>query len=288
MTADLQKIVEAISEAVVVASTSFREDQIEAYERAVRREENENARWALQLILDNARISQAKRRYPLCDDTGTPHLYVEVGREVSLPRGFFKALAEGVREGLRRLPARPMAVKGDKIERIAQSRGLYDDPGELVPTPPVIEEVEGDKVKVTVMMLGGGPELRSKTYRIYHLKSAERVFRETASWAVEQVAQLGCTPCVPCIGIGRTHYEATTLMLKAYKRGSFNQQDEWETRITEILNETGVGPLGLGGRTTCLGTFIEVGPQRASGARIVCMRLGCCYDPRRHTVVLNF
>jgi len=64
------------------------------------------------------------------------------------------------------------------------------------------------------------------------------------------------------------------------------QQSRWERMFVDVINATRIGPLALGGKNTAIGTFIEIGPQRASGARIVCLRLGCCYDPRRATVTL--
>ena len=281
-----EKIINLVRDAVIEASTTFRSDQIYAYKKAIENETSETAKCVLEMILKNAEVASQKRRYPLCNDTGTPHVYVEIGEERELPSAFFKAIVDGVRKGLRDLPARPMAVKGDPIERIAQIRGLYDDPGMLVPGPFVVENVPGDKISVTVIMLGGGPELRSKSYRIYHFKNAEKVLKEATQWAVDEVGRLGCTPCIVSIGIGRTHYEATAFMLRALRYGRFDKQNEWERMVVDMINETQVGPLGLGGRTTALGAFIEVGPQRASGARIVCVRPGCCYDPRRSTVTL--
>lgn len=282
-----KKVVKLVRDAVMTASTTFRVDQIKAYEKAIADETNENAKWALGRILENARVAERKRRYALCNDTGTPHVYIEIGDDVELCRGFFDAIFEGVKKGERDLPTRPMAVKGEPMERIAQIKGLYDDPGKLVPVPFVTETIPGEMVHITVMMLGGGPELRAKTYRIYHLKSAEKVLNEAVGWVIDEVARLGCTPCVPTFGIGRTHYEATALMLRALRYGRFDRQSEWERKIVDTVNATEVGPIGIGGKTTALGAFIEVGPQRASGARIVCMRLGCCYDPRRATVTLS-
>jgi fumarate hydratase subunit alpha len=98
---------------------------------------------------------------------------------------------------------------------------------------------------------------------------------------------LGCTPCVLAIGIGRTHMEASSLMLEAMKEGSLTRQNEWEKKVTELVNATKAGPLGLGGRITALGTFIKIGPLRASGVRIVSVRPCCCFEPRRATVVLR-
>lgn len=283
---EIKTVVEAVSKAVIEASTRFRYDQIEAYKETINRETHPNARWVLERILENAIVAEKERRYPLCNDTGIPHAYVEIGQDAELPPGFFDAISDGIIKGERELPTRPMAVKGDAIERLVQKKGLYDDPGKLEPAPFVVETIPGRQVFIAILMLGGGPELRAKTYRVYHHKSSERVLKEATKWAVEGAAQLGCTPCVPAIGIGRTHYEASTFMLRAMRYGRFDRQNRWEKMITEMVNETKVGPLGVGGRATALGSFLEIGPQRASGARIVCMRLGCCYDPRRAIVTL--
>ncbi len=113
------------------------------------------------------------------------------------------------------------------------------------------------------------------------------VLREVAGWASSEMKNLGCTPCVLAIGIGRSHMEASSLMLEAMKEGSLSRQNNLEKRVTELVNSTKVGPLGLGGRTTVLGTFIKIGPLRASGVRIVSMRPCCCFEPRKATMVLS-
>jgi fumarate hydratase subunit alpha len=151
----------------------------------------------------------------------------------------------------------------------------------------IAKPAKGDKLKITVLLLGGGPEIRAKTYRIFHQRSIDVVLEEVASWATGEAKNLGCTPCVPAIGIGRTHVEASALMLEAMKEGSLNRQDRFEKRVTDLINATGVGPLGLGGNTTALGTFMKIGPLRASGVRIASMRPGCCFEPRRAAVALS-
>lgn len=85
---------------------------------------------------------------------------------------------------------------------------------------------------------------------------------------------------MPAIGIGRSHFEASTMMLEAMVHGNFAVQSDIEREITDRINQSNVGPLGLQGKTTALATFLKVGPQRASGVRIVCLRLGCCVEPR--------
>lgn len=280
-----EQLMEAVKDTLIEASIRFRPDQEKKYEEIIDKEQDQNARWVLEQILENARVA-AESKNPLCDDTGIPQLYLEVGEEMALPKGFLLSVKEGVLQGLRSLPGRPMAVKGDDYERISQSMGLDDDSGALLPAPIQVRSVAGDKIKVTVLMLGGGPEIRGKTYRVFHKHSLETVLQEMCDWAIEGASFLGCTPCVPAFGIGRTHPEASSLMIEALKEGDFTKQDEIERRITDAINDTDIGPLGLGGRTTALGTFIKIGPQRASGVRIVSMRVGCCFDPRRATVTL--
>jgi fumarate hydratase subunit alpha len=275
----------SVRECLIRAGTTFRKDQKVAYRSAIQKEKGANARWVLEKIMENARIAEAKG-FPLCDDTGIPHVFVEVGDDVVLPKGWLSAVNSGIAQGLRLMPGRPMAVKGDAVERVEQSRGLFNDPGKVLPAPMIVKPVKGDKVKISVLLLGGGPEIRAKTYRIFHKRSIETVLSEAASWAASEMNNLGCTPCVLAIGIGRTHMEASSLMLEAMKEGSLTRQNEWEKKVTELVNATKAGPLGLGGRTTALGTFIKIGPLRASGVRIVSVRPCCCFEPRRATVVL--
>jgi len=188
---------------------------------------------------------------------------------------------------LRQLPGRPMGVKGDDIQRITQSEGLFEESEGVLPAPPQVRSVKGDKVEVTILMLGGGPEIQGKTLRVFHRHSLEAVESEMIAWAKAGVPKLGCTPTTLAYGIGRTQVEAASLSLEAMRDADFDRQTEMEARITEAVNATGVGPLGLGGPSTLLGTFIKVGPQRASGIRVVSLRVGCCYDPRKATVTLT-
>ena len=113
------------------------------------------------------------------------------------------------------------------------------------------------------------------------------VLDEIVKWATEGVAQLGCSPCTLAVGIGRSHFEAAAMMLQAQVDGKYDIQSEMEQEITRRVNEANIGPLGLGGNTSVLATFMKVGPQRASGVRIVCVRPTCCFEPRIATVDLG-
>lgn len=275
-----EEIVEKTAETLVEASSVFRPDQIEAYKRAAENEKSEQSKWVLENIIRNAEIAEEKV-FPLCDDTGIPHILVEVGYDAAVPAGFFSAIEEGVALGLRRLPGRPMAVKGDDNERISQSAGLSEDSGDVKMAPIQIKNIPGKKIRLTLMMYGGGPEIRGKTLRVFHKHSVDTVVNEMIEWATEGAKLLGCLPCILSFGIGRTNLEAASLSMEAMAKGDFSVQSEMEKRITDGVNKSGYGALGLGGGTTALATFVKVGPQRASGIRVVSMRLGCCFDPRR-------
>jgi len=283
---DVNVISQVVENILIKASTSFRDDQIDAYKKAIEIENDRKARWVLENILRNAEVAKQKQ-LPLCDDTGIPHIFLEIGDQTEIPAGFFAEIDKGIALGLRRLPGRPMGVKGNGIERISQSKGLYDDPAMVLPAPFQLRRLAGRQIKLTVLMYGGGPEIRGKTQSIFHKHSLEVVKHEMIDWALKGSKLLGCTPSVLAFGIGRSNVEASSLALEAMKDGDFGHQSQQEKEITNEVNKSNIGPLGLGGITTVLGTFIKIGPQRASGVRVVSLRVGCCFDPRKVTYILN-
>lgn len=280
------EIQESTKRCLVEAGTTFRSDQFNAYQRVIVEEQDDTPRWLLEQMLENGVVAK-KEQLPLCDDTGIPHGIVQIGEECDLPKGWLSAIKKGVEDGLQALPGRPMAVKGDDIERMEQSAGLFEDAAKLELAPLITHSVPGDKLKITILMLGGGPEIRAKTRRVYHRRSITTVLTEAASWMKDEVSSLGCTPTVLAIGIGRSQVEATATMLGAMAEGSLDRQGELEKMVTAKINATGVGPLGLGGEATVLGTFLKIGPARASGVRIVSVRPCCLVEPRRGSVTLG-
>lgn len=279
-------IVNIVADCLVRAGSTFREDQKAAYRRAIDAESNPNACWVMKQILNNACVAE-EIRGPLCDDTGIPHLFLEVGPHRQVTGELLQEINAGIAKGLRLLPGRPMAIKGNDFARIDQSGGLDDDPGALLPSPIVIKPVEDDILQLTVLMLGGGPAIRGITQRVFHKHNVDVVIDEIASRAVSAVQQLGCSPCTLAVGIGRSQFEATSLMMEAMAKGNYDVQSEFEKALTERVNGAGIGALGLGGRTSILATFAKVGPQRASGVRIVALRPCCCFEPRRASVELK-
>lgn len=281
----MDNIIEKVADCLVRAGSTFREDQKEAYRKVIADENNGNACWVMRQVLDNALVAE-DRRSPLCDDTGIPHLFLEVGPNKTVTGALLEEIKEGVRQGLRQLPGRPMAIKGDDYARIDQSGGLDEDSGALAASPILIKPVDEDILRLTVLMLGGGPAIRGITQRVFHKHSVDVVIDEIVNRAIPAVSQLGCSPCTLAIGIGRSQFEATSLMMEAMAKGDFSKQSDFEKRITEKVNEANVGPLGLGGKHSVLATFAKIGPQRASGVRIVALRPCCCFEPRRASVEL--
>ena len=286
MNKDYAEIVSRVAETLVKAGSTFREDKKRAYSRAIETETNEKAKWALEQVLANAEAAE-KNQSPLCDDTGIPHLVLEVGEDCAVTGRMLDAIREGIRQGLRKLPGRPMGIMGDDSQRIDQSGGLDPDSAGVEPAPILLRRCSEDVIRLHILMFGGGPAIRGKTYRVFHRHSTQVVLDEIVKWSIEAVSQLGCSPCTLAVGIGRSHFEAASMMLQAQADGRYDAQSEMEAEITRRVNEAGIGPLGLGGNTSVIATFLKVGPQRASGVRIVCVRPTCCFEPRIATVELQ-
>lgn len=282
----MNEVIDKVAKCLVTAGSTFREDQKEAYRKAIASENNEASCWVMKQVLENAIVAE-KNCGPLCDDTGIPHVFIEVGKNRALTGQMMADIKEGIRQGLRQLPGRPMAIKGDDYERIDQSGGLDEDSGALAPSPFLIRECEDDDaLRLTILMLGGGPAIRGITQRVFHKHSVQAVIDEIVARAIPTVSQLGCSPCTLAIGIGRSQFEATSLMMEAMAKGNYGVQSEFEKTITERVNESNTGALGLGGNHSVIATFAKIGPQRASGVRIVALRPCCCFEPRRAMIEL--
>lgn len=280
-----EQIVELVRDTLVDAGSTFKQDKKDAYAKAIASETNKKAKWVLQTIIDNAEAAE-KHKSPLCDDTGIPHVVLEIGPNAVVTGNMLDAIKKGIEVGLRKLPGRPMGIMGDDSHRIDQSGGLNPDSAGVEPSPILIRRTDEDVVRLHIMLFGGGPAIRAKTYRVFHKHNTQVVLDEIVNWAKEGVALLGCSPCTLAVGVGRSHFEATSMMVQALVDGNYNIQSDMEKEITRRVNESNIGPLGLHGDTSVIATFMKVGPQRASGVRIVCVRPCCCFEPRIASVEL--
>ena len=83
MNKNYEKIVSLVCDTLVKAGSTFREDKKEAYKRVMASEDNEKAKWVLETVLANAEVAE-RNHSPLCDDTGIPHMVLEIGQDVSV------------------------------------------------------------------------------------------------------------------------------------------------------------------------------------------------------------
>ena len=188
-----QELVNITKHTLIRAASSFTTDKTEAYKQAIAGESNSQAKWIMESMLENAVVA-AERVGPLCDDTGIPHVMLEVGKNRTVTGELLEAIREGVAEGLRQLPGRPMAIMGDERQRLDQSGGLDIDSGALEIAPVLIRPAKDDVLRLHILMQGGGPEIRSKTYRVFHKHDVSVIEQEIIEWAKESVKMLGCTP----------------------------------------------------------------------------------------------
>ena len=220
------------------------------------KEESEVARNILNIILKNHEVS-ANEKMPICQDTGFAVFFIEMGEDVRITGGGFEeAIYEGVRQGYREGYLRKSIVDDPLFER----KNTKDN------TPPIIHLrlVPGDKIKIIFAPKGGGSENMSEVKMMVPADGEEGVKR----FVVDRVRRSGGNPCPPVIvgvGIGGTFEHVAYLAKKALLRpvGSHHPDPRFaklEDEILEEVNKLGIGPMGLGGRTTALAVHIETHP----------------------------
>ncbi len=247
-------IVEKVRELCQVANTRLGDDVIRAIKDAMKREESPVGRDILGQILKNAEIAE-KGSKPMCQDTGFAVFFVEMGRDVGISDGIIEdAINEGVRLGYREGYLRKSIC--DPISR--------QNTGDNTPAVVHLRQVEGDRLRIVFAPKGGGSENMS---RLRMLKPADGV-EGIKEFVVNAVDEAGANPCPPIIvgvGVGGTFEKCAMLAKESLLRplGQHNDDPRWaelEDEILEAVNRTGVGPMGLGGRTTALAVHINAHP----------------------------
>jgi len=247
-------ITEKVRALCMEANTDLGEDVLQSFDRAIEKEESPLGIEILKELKENARIAKEEQG-AICQDTGFAVVFLELGQDVHLVGGGLRdAIFEGVRQGyrdgyLRKSICHPFtrANTGDNTPAIIHT--------EIVP---------GEKVKITVAPKGGGSENMSRVVMLTPSDGVEGIQR----FVVQRVKESGSNPCPPTIvgvGIGGTFEQAALLAKKSLLRplGSKNldpELDKLEFEILSEINRLGIGPQGLGGRTTSLAVHILMRP----------------------------
>lgn len=251
-----KEVSKVVSRLVQEANYFLLDDVLASLKQARETEESPVACEVLDRILENAEISTGGE-IPLCQDTGTAVVLLELGQEVHITGGdLYTAVNEGVRQGYDEGYLRKSMVSQPYSARI----NTRDN------TPAVIytDIVPGDKLKITVMPKGGGAENMARLAMLRPAQGRQGII----DFVVNAVDEAGSNPCPPVIvgvGIGGTAERTVMLAKRALSRkvgepNSDAEVAELEKEILRRVNNLGIGPQGFGGRTTALAVHVETFP----------------------------
>lgn len=275
-TIETGEITRNIREMCIESNHFLSADMKQALSQAVQTEESPLGKQILGQLQGNLKIA-GEDMIPICQDTGMTVVFLEIGQDVHLSGGnLFDAVNEGVRQGYAEGYLRKSVVKDPLIRENTKDN-----------TPAVIhsEIVPGEQVKITVAPKGFGSENMS---RVFMLKPADGIegVKDAILTAVKDAGPNACPPMVVGVGIGGT-FEKCALMAKhALTRPLTESSDvpyvkELEEEMLHRINQTGIGPGGLGGTTTALAVNIETYPTHIAGLPVA---VNICCHVNRHAV----
>ena len=273
------KITEVIRKLCIEANEHLPEDVKCAIKTARKEEDGEIAKGILDNIIENYEIAD-RENVPICQDTGMAVVFMEIGQDVHITGGdLTECVNEGVRQGYTDGYLRKSVVK-DPIRR--------GNTGDNTPAILYTEIVPGEQIKITVGPKGFGSENMS---RIMMFKPSAGL-AGIKDFIIETVKFAGPNPCPPMVvgvGIGGTFDRCALLAKKALMRplGSSNKDPFYADLEKELLlkiNSLGIGPQGLGGRTTAIGLNIETFPTHIAG--MPCAVNINCHVTRHKTEVI--
>lgn len=241
-------------------------------------EDGITARAILDDLLENATLAQEKS-IPICQDTGMVQVHLRIGREVHFPGDPYAAIQEGVRQAYTANYLRKSIV-ADPLRRI--------NTGDNTPAMIYTELVPGDRVQVSLSVKGFGSENMS---RLAMLRPADGV-EGVIDFVLQTVKDAGPNPCPPIVvgvGIGgnfdKVAYLAKLALLRPLaQRHSDPYYAELEIEMLRQINELGLGPMGLGGRSTALGVAIEILPTHIAGLPVA-VNVSCHATRHREEVL---
>lgn len=271
----VSKITQMVKDMCMEANYYLTQDMKEVFLDAVDKEESDIGKLVLGQLEENLEIA-GKEKIPICQDTGMAVVFIKIGQEIHFTGGSLEeAIHEGVRQGYKEGFLRKSVV-GDPIIR----KNTNDN------TPAVIhyQLTEGDKVSITLAPKGFGSENMS---RIFMLKPADGIegVKEAVLTAIKDAGPNACPPMVVGVGIGGTFEKCALLAKKALTRSVKEHSQipyvkELEEELLMKANSLGIGPGGLGGRTTVLGINIETYATHIAGLPVA---VNICCHVNRHS-----
>ncbi len=262
-------IIAAISSLIERASFSLPETTPALFASLRDAEKDEKAKTTMDVLLENARIA-ADEHLPLCQDCGAAIVFAEIGQNAHIEgKPLHEAIDEGIRIAYEKHYLRKSIV-ADPLRRINTGTNT---PGFLH-----TEIISGESITLTVYLKGGGSENASRL-KMFNPTSSEA---DIINYIIDEVVAAGPNPCPPIflgVGIGGTADVAMLNAKKAVLRGVGTHHSdpyyaELEDKILKRLNETGVGPLGWGGKSAAAAVFIKEAPAHIASLPVA-LNINC-------------
>lgn len=269
-----------VAQMFVYANCNLAADTLKALHTAVRAEKKILAKSALEKCIKNVKIA-ARRQSPICQDTGLAVFFVEMGCEVIIEGGLLAdAINEGVRLGCTKGCLRRSCVSDPVFTR--------KNTGDCTPAIIHLEQVKGDKLKISLMPKGGGAENASKITMLDPADGKQGI----VNFVANTVISAGGNPCPPTVvgvGIGGNLERCAILAKKALLRplGKHNADKRYaklERDILKKINASGVGAQGFGGNITTFSVHIEHEPCHIASLPVA-VNINC-WVHRHKTVVI--
>jgi len=274
-----EKIIHQVIFALTSANSYLAEDVLIALQRSYSREESPLGKKILSQILENAALA-ARKKLPLCQDTGQIEFFVNLGPGLVIEpdgKSLEFLLNEAVRQAYKNL--RPSIVN-DPLRR----QNTRDN------TPAIIHYELSDtkKLSIKILVRGGGTDNASTVMMLEPTIRVEDLRRKIVNFVREKAAG-ACPPVIVAIGLGgsfsRVGYLAKSALLENInERNPDEFYRQMEEELLAEINNTGIGPMGLGGRITALAVKI-----RTAATHIACLPVGItlqCHSLRKFQLEL--
>lgn len=272
------ELIEPIRKMCIDANYVLPDDVRGKLDTCRRCEDSAAAKTALDDIIQNYEIAESDH-IPICQDTGMALVFLEIGEEVFIEGDLEAAVQEGVRRGYTEGKLRKSIV-GDPLRRVNTK--------DNTPAMIYLDRVKGDKVSVTVAPKGFGSENMSQLKMLKPSDGVEGV----KAFVLKTVEEAGPNPCPPIIvgvGIGGSFDKAALVAKKSLLRNTGDPNPDpfyadLEQEILTMVNRTGIGAQGYGGRGTALAVHIEALPTHIAGLPVA-VNINC-HATRHVTEVL--